>query len=102
MPTYSKPNEHSNVLKIFKELLEKAGLPDMRFHDLQHTAATLMLKKGVNPKIVQKRLGHADISLTLNTYSYVLPPMQDEVAEKLDDLVTLTPIPTVTQKVESK
>lgn len=87
-----RPMEHSNVLKIFREILAKAGLPPIRFHDLRHTAATLMLKEGINPKIVQERLGHSDITLTLNTYSHVLPSMQDEVAEKLDELVTLVPI----------
>jgi integrase len=63
-------------------------LPNIRFHDLRHTAATLMLQQGVHPKVVQERLGHSDISMTLNTYSHVLPVMQDEAAEKLDDLLT--------------
>jgi integrase len=69
-------------------LIRKAGLPDIRLHDLRHTAATLMLKQGVHPKIVQERLGHADIVLTLNTYSHVLPTMQNEAAAKLDELLT--------------
>ena len=83
------PMDQRNVLRIFKELLVKAGLPDMRFHDLRHTAATLMLQQGVHPKVVQERLGHSDISLTLNTYSHVLPAMQEEAAEALDSLITL-------------
>ena len=74
---------------IFKESLRKAGIPDMRFYDLRHTAATLMLKEGINPKIVQERLGHSDISMTLETCSHVLPSMQDEAADKLDELVTM-------------
>ena len=83
------PLDPSNVLKAYKDCLKRAGLPNLRFHDLRHSAATLMLQQGVNPKIVSERLGHSDISLTLNTYSHVLPPMQEEAAEKMDDLLTL-------------
>ena len=77
-----------NMYKNFKVFLKQAGLPDICFHDLRHTAATLMLQQGVHPKVVQERLGHADISLTLNTYSHVIPSMQDEAAEKLDEFLT--------------
>jgi len=56
----------------------------VRFHDLRHTCATLLLKQGVNPKFVQELLGHADISLTLNTYSHVLPDMEDAAAAAMD------------------
>ena len=77
-----------------------AGLPDIRFHDLRHTAATLMLQEGTNPKVVQERLGHADISLTLNTYSHVLPSMQEEVAEKMDELLTLTEVSDELNKIK--
>jgi len=86
------PNDFSNLIKIYKKCLQDAGLPNLRFHDLRHSAATLMLQEGINPKIVQERLGHSDISLTLNTYSHVLPSMQDEAAEKLDELLTLEDI----------
>jgi len=82
------PMDPSNLYHNFKRLLKEAGLPDVRFHDLRHTAATLMLQQGIHPKVVQERLGHSDISMTLNTYSHVLPVMQDEAAEKLDDLLT--------------
>jgi integrase len=82
------PWDHSNVVKHYKSFLQQAGLPNIRFHDLRHTAATMMLQQGVNPKIVQERLGHADITLTLNTYSHVLPAMQEEAAEKMDELLT--------------
>jgi len=87
--TIGTPGDKYNLLKVFKAFLQKAGLPDIRFHDLRHTAATLMLQQGVNPKIVQERLGHSDISLTLNTYSHVLPSMQEEAAEKIDELLKL-------------
>ena len=69
-------------------MLKRAELPDVRFHDLRHTAATLMLQQGVHQKVVQERMGHSDISMTLNTYSRVLPGMQDEVAGKLDELLS--------------
>jgi integrase len=68
----------------FKPLLTAAGLPAIRFHDLRHTSATLLLSAGVHPKVVQERLGHSQISVTLDTYSHVLPTMQVEAASKLD------------------
>lgn len=94
------PLDQSNVTKVYKECLSAADLPNIRFHDLRHTAATLMLQQGINPKIVQERLGHADISLTLNTYSHVLPSMQDEVAEKMDELLTLTDVSDELKKIK--
>ena len=78
------PIDPCNLLQSFKRLLKRAGLPEIRFHDLRHTAATLMLKEGVHPKIVQERLGHSNISLTLNTYSHIIPGMQEDAAKKLD------------------
>jgi integrase len=94
------PMEPSNVLKNYKKCLKVAGLPILRFHDLRHTAATLMLQQGINPKIVQERLGHSDISLTLNTYSHVLPSMQEDAAEKLDELLTPIDISDELQKIK--
>jgi integrase len=85
--TIGTPLEPRNLFGQFKDLLERAGLPDIRFHDLRHTAATLMLEQGVHPKVVQERLGHSTISLTLDTYSHVLPSMQDDAADKLDTLL---------------
>jgi integrase len=73
--------------KEFKPLLKSAGLPDIRFHDLRHTSATLLLSQGVHPKVVQERLGHSQISVTLDTYSHVLPTMQIEAANKFDRLL---------------
>ncbi len=86
---YGEPLDSTIVVKAYKRSLKAAGLPEIRFHDLRHTAATLMLQQGINPKIVQERLGHSDISLTLNTYSHVLPNMQEVAAEKMDELLTL-------------
>ena len=74
-----------NLNRSFKVTLRRAGLPEIRFHDLRHTCATLLLKQGVNPKFVQELLGHADITLTLNVYSHVLPDMGDAAAGAMDD-----------------
>lgn len=89
--TIGTPMEPRNVIRDFKGVLGKAGLPDIRFHDLRHTAATLMLQEGIHPKLVQERLGHSSISITLDTYSHVLPTMHKEAAIALDGL--LSPIP---------
>lgn len=77
-----KPMDHNNLYqRDFKAALERAGLPStFRFHDLRHTCATLLLSKNVSSKIVQEMLGHATISQTMDTYSHVLPDMQDEAA----------------------
>jgi len=69
-------------------VLKSAGLPEIRFHDLRYSAATLMLQQGVHPKIVQERLGHASITLTLDIYSHVIPSMQQDIADKLDEILT--------------
>jgi integrase len=74
------------VLRRFDKLLDEAGLPHMRFHDLRHSAATILLVAGVHPKVVQERLGHSTIAMTLDVYSHVLPSMQQEAAGKIDDL----------------
>lgn len=75
---------HPNVLgSRFQTLVKAVGLPRIRLHDLRHTAATLMLENGAHPKIVQERLGHSDISMTLNRYSHVMPGMQRDVADRL-------------------
>ena len=74
-----------NLSRHFKSLLRGAGLPlSFRFHDLRHTCATLLLRQGVHVKYVQEILGHADISLTLNVYSHVLPDMGGAAAGAMD------------------
>jgi integrase len=76
---------HVNSLgAAFKAVTATSKLPVIRFHDLRHTSATLLLAQGVHPKIVQERLGHADISMTLNRYSHVTPDMQRSAADMLD------------------
>jgi integrase len=73
-----------NLHRAFKATLRRAELPAVRFHDLRHTCATLLLRQSVNPKFVQELLGHADISLTLNVCSHVLPDMGDTAAGAMD------------------
>ena len=68
-------------------LLKRAGLPHIRFHDLRHTCATLLLSKNVHPKFVQELLGHATIAITLDTYSHVLPGMGDHTARAMQDVL---------------
>lgn len=77
---------HNLYAGSFHRLLARAGLPRIRFHDLRHTAATLMLQQRIHPKVVQERLGHATISITLDTSSHVLPSMQRDAVARLDAL----------------
>jgi integrase len=78
------PLEPSNATKQFRKLLVSAGVPLIRFHDLRHTAATFLLAQGVDPRTIMETLGHSQISLTLNTYSHVLPVLQREAARKME------------------
>ena len=70
--------------RSFRRALTQANLPAIRFHDLRHTAATLMLLQGIHPKVVSERLGHSSVALTLDRYSHVLPSMQKSAAEEMD------------------
>lgn len=81
------PLRRRNLIKRhFKPLLKEAGLPDITLYELRHTTATLLLSAGENPKIVSERLGHASVVLTLDTYSHVLPNMQEEATQKLQNI----------------
>jgi integrase len=71
----------------FPRLLQRAGLPKIRFHDLRHTYATLALLNGEKPKVVQETLGHASITLTMDTYSHLLPDMQEDAAARMERLL---------------
>jgi integrase len=86
--TVGTPIDQANLYKSFKVLLKKSGLPDIRFHDLRHTAATLMLNHGVPAIVVSRRLGHSRVSITLDIYGHLIPEMQNEAAEMIDDLIT--------------
>jgi integrase len=80
-------NCHNLTNRSWWPLLKKAGLPRMPFHNLRHTAATLLLSQGVRPKLVQELLGHADIATTLNTYSHVIPSMWGRTASAIEKLL---------------
>jgi integrase len=82
-----QPLHHNVARATFKRLASQLGLPVIRFHDQRHTSATMALADGQHPKIVQERLGHSDISMTLNRYSHVSMSMQQEAAERLEQLL---------------
>jgi len=80
--TLSKKDSH----KTFDRELIDAGLLRIPFHDLMHSAATIVLAMGVNIKVIQELLGHSDIAITLHVYGHLLPSMQGEVVEKWNDV----------------
>ena len=81
------PLDPGTVTKTFTKVLIKAGLSHIRFHDLRHTHATLMLKAGVHPKIVQERLGHGSIAVTLDIYSHVVGGLQEVAAQRFEGVL---------------
>jgi integrase len=84
-----KPMDADNLIKrSFGPLLNRAKLPRIRFHDLRHTFATLLLLRGTHPKVVQEMLGHANISQTMDTYSHVLPDMQEAAVNEIDRVLS--------------
>ncbi len=86
--TVGRPLHSSNFLqRSFYPLLERAGLPHIRFHDLRHSAATLLLGLGIHPKIVSEMLGHSQIGITLDLYSHVTATMQQEAVRAFEDLL---------------
>ncbi len=82
------PMSQRNLFRDFKEILKKAGLHEIRFHDLRHTAASLMLNHGVPAIVVSKRLGHSKVSITLDIYGHLIQEMQDGAATMIDELIT--------------
>ena len=86
--TIGTPMDQRNLLRDFKSLIQKAGLPEIRFHDLRHTAASIMLNHGVPLIVVSRRLGHSKPSITLDIYGHLIASLQAEAAEKIDDLIT--------------
>ena len=70
--------------RSFRPLLRRAGLPDICFHDLRHTCATLLLLQGTHPKLVQELLGHATIAMSLDTYSHFLPSVGDQTVRAME------------------
>lgn len=82
--TGSYPRRSNVTRRSYQPLMKAAKVPQIRFHDLRHTHATLLLLAGENPKAVSERLGHAAVQITLDTYSHVLPAMQKAAARRLD------------------
>lgn len=81
------PLDPREFTKRFQRYLEKAGLPKVRLHDLRHTHASLLLARGVHPKVVQERLGHSSITITLDLYSHLAPGLQEAAAATLNGLL---------------
>ncbi len=79
-----------SVSRYFRQAVKKTMLPPIRLHDLRHTHATLALQAGIHPKVVSERLGHATVSITLDTYSHAIPAMQEEAAALIAGLVFAT------------
>lgn len=84
------PLRPNTVTRCWNEISKKAGVKQIRLHDARHTHASLMLKQGIHPKIVQERLGHSSISMTLDTYSHVSPGLQEAAAQKFDIMINPT------------
>jgi len=78
-------NPENLVRRSLNPLLRRANLPDIQFHDLRHACTTLLLGRGVHPKLVQELLGHATIAMTLGIYSHYLPSMGDQAASVMGD-----------------
>lgn len=84
-----KPLRPNTVTRAWAMLATRAGVKAIRLHDARYTHASLMLKQGVHPKIVQERLGHSSIAITLDTYSHVAPGLQEAAAAGFDKLVSV-------------
>ena len=81
------PVDPGNLRRSWTRVVRDAGLPHLRFHDLRHLHATMLLLDGANPKVVSERLGHASVSITLDTYSHVLPSLQADAAAGLERML---------------
>ncbi len=81
------PLSPNSITSAWVRLAKRAGLEGIRLHDARHTHASLMLKQGIHPKIVQERLGHSTIAITLDTYSHVAPGLQEAAASHFDDVL---------------
>ena len=82
-----EPTQARRVIEQFHDLLERAGMRRIRFHDLRHSCATLLLVQGVSPRVVMEILGHSEIALTMNAYSHVLPELQRDAADRMQAIL---------------
>ena len=85
--SHGSPFHVTYIVNTFRTLLKKASLPRIRFHDMRHSAATLLLSMGIHPKVVQEILGHSNIRITMDVYSHVLPSIQKDAMTKLSDVL---------------
>ncbi|MDD5702948.1 MAG: tyrosine-type recombinase/integrase, partial [Dehalococcoidales bacterium] len=83
----NRPYLPDSITHVWMELVKQHGLPGVRLHDVRHTHATLLLKQGIHPKVVQERLGHSRISTTLDTYSHIVPGLQEAAAAGFDKIL---------------
>ncbi len=84
------PMNPDEISHVFPTVLKDAGLPKVRFHDLRHTCASLLLSLGVPAKLVQETLGHSTYQLTMDTYSHMIPALRNEVADRMDEVFSTT------------
>ena len=79
-----------DISRLFPTVLKAAKLSKVRFHDLRHSCATLLLSRGVHAKLVQETLGHSSYQLTMDTYSHMIPALRNEVANRMDEILSTT------------
>jgi integrase len=84
------PMHPDDISRLLPTVLKAAKLPKVRFHDLRHSCATLLLSLGVHPKLVQETLGHSSYQLTMDTYSHMIPALRNEVADRMDEILSTT------------
>jgi len=92
--------EPKNFTRWFQTILRQVGLPKARLHDIRHSHASLLLKRGINPKVIQERLGHSTIGITLDLYSHLTPGMQEEASNMINDLFADKRTPPKTGEAE--
>ena len=85
------PLKPGSITQAFTRITRSIGLHGVRFHDLRHTHATIMLWQGIHPKIVSERLGHSSIAITLDTYSHVMPGLQEAAVQRFEEGLQMAP-----------
>jgi integrase len=83
-----QPLDQRNVLRVFRRALRRAKLPRMRFHDLRHSCASLLLAQHTDPRVIMETLGHSNISVTMNMYAHVMPALKRDAADAMDRSLT--------------